>query len=247
MTTTLQTTTIHASVGAGGTNEADDVRVVQDLLNRAADASLDVDGDCGPKTKAAIADYQKSFLRRPDGRVDPDGQTLRRLVDQAQTAGSKSSQPVAQAGPSTPTGGPTSGTRLQPITSARGWYAYSSSDRQFGTQAMITVLLDVAARLHRAGLEYGVGDISFERGGAMSPHKTHTAGQHADLRPIRTDGAHRPTSVGDPTYSRENTRVLVEALRANSAVTQILFSDEAHIEGVKNYAGHHNHLHIRVR
>jgi hypothetical protein len=247
MTASLRQTTIHAPVGAGGTNESGDVRVVQDLLNRAADAGLAVDGECGPLTTTAITDYQKRFLRRADGRVDPDGQTLRRLVDDAQSGDSKGNQPVAQGGATEPAGGPVTGTRLIALTQARGWYSYSQPERQFGTQAMVDVLLDVAARLHRAGLEYGVGDMSFEQGGAITPHKTHTAGKNADLRPIRTDNAHGPTSVGDPSYSRDSTRVLVEALRANSAVNQILFSDEPNIEGVKNFAGHHNHLHIRVR
>jgi peptidoglycan hydrolase-like protein with peptidoglycan-binding domain len=247
MTQTLQSTTIRASVGARGTNEDGDVRVVQDLLNRATDAGLSVDGDCGQLTTAAITDFQKGFLKRPDGRVDPDGQTLRRLVDRARSGESKGSRPVSEGGPSERPAGPTTGTRLQPITPAKGWYAYSSADRQFGAQTMVSVLLDVAASLHRAGLEYGVGDISYERGGTIQPHRTHTAGLHADLRPIRQDGAHAPTSVGDPTYSRESTRVLVEALRAQGAVTQILFSDEGKLDGVKNYAGHHNHLHIRVR
>lgn len=153
---------------------------------------------------------------------------------------------MAQGGPSTPTGGPTSGTRLVALTPAQGWYSYSTTAKQYGTQTMISVLLDVAARMHKAGLEYAVGDVSFEQGGAMPPHKTHTAGLHADLRPVRSDGSRGPTSIGDATYSRENTRVLVEALRANGAVDQVLFNDRE-IEGVAYYAGHHNHLHIRVR
>lgn len=58
MTVTLQRASINASVGARGTNEDGDVRVVQDLLNRAADAGLSVDGDCGPRTTAAITSFQ---------------------------------------------------------------------------------------------------------------------------------------------------------------------------------------------
>lgn len=246
MTVTLQRTSINASVGAGGTNQDGDVRVVQDLLNRAASAGLAVDGDCGPRTRTAITGYQKGFLPRPDGRVDPGGQTLRRLVAASEQPDSPGTKRAAQGGPSTPTGGPTTGTRLQALTPAQGWYSYGTPAKQFGTQTMVSVLLDVAARLHRAGLEYGVGDISLERGGAMPPHKTHTAGLHADLRPIRTDGSRGPTAIGDPKYSRENTRALVEALRASSSVNQVLFNDKE-IEGTSYYAGHHNHLHIRVR
>ena len=111
---------------------------------------------------------------------------------------------------------------------------------------MIQILLDVAATLHRAGLQYGVGDISFAQGGLMKPHASHQKGRNADLRPIRKDGSHGPTSIGDPTYSLESTSVLVRALQANSSVTQILFND-AEIPGVRTWAGHHNHLHIQVR
>jgi hypothetical protein len=246
-TTARQRTEIRASVGAGGTNEVVDVRIVQDLLNRASSAGLSVDGVCGSQTTTAIKDFQKPFLRTPDGRVDPAGQTLRRLIEYADAGRGTGGNRVAERGSSVPAGGPTTGTRLQPLTKVRGSYTYSSADRQYGSSAMIQLLLEVAAQLHRAGLVYGIGDISFEQGGTMNPHKTHTTGQHADLRPIRNDGAQAPTSVGDPTYSREGTRVLVEALLGNAAVNQILFSDEPNIRGVKNYAGHHNHLHIRVR
>lgn len=233
---------IDASVGAGGTNTPADVRVVQDLLNRAAKAQLSVDGDCGPQTRAAILDYQSTFLKNPDGRVDPDGQTLRRLVDAARTKdGKPTSDPAAASGPR-------DGLRLQQLGGGQhgGWYSYSSTERQYGTDEMIRVLLDVAGVLHRAGLQYGIGDISLAQGGEMHPHKTHQTGRNADLRPVRNDSSRGPTSIGDPTYSRENTGVLVRALQANSSVTQILFND-SEISGVRYWAGHHNHLHIQVR
>lgn len=239
--------TIGASVGAGGTNHAPDVRVVQDLLNRAAQSGLAVDGDCGSQTRAAIVEFQKGFLTRPDGLVEPGGQTLRRLAAGAKDTGGHGDRPASQGGSSTPTGGPTTGTRLQALGGAsRGWYAYSSADRQHGTDTLCRTLLDVAAALHRAGLEYGIGDLSLAQGGAMPPHKTHTAGRHADLRPLRRDGSRGPTSIGDPSYGRDATRTLVEALRASSEITQILFND-TEIAGVKSWPGHHNHLHIQVR
>jgi hypothetical protein len=241
--------TIRAAVGSGGTNAADDVRVVQDLLNRAAGAGLDVDGDCGSLTVQAITGYQKQFTSRPDGRVDPEGQTLRRLradAAQGRTAQGQPERAPAQGAPAAPSGGPAAGTRLQALGSGKGFYSYSKPDRQFATDALLAVLRDTGSVLARAGLEYGIGDLSFEQGGAISPHKTHTSGRHADLRPIRNDGAHSPTSIGDPTYSRDSTRVLVEALRAQPAVTQILFND-AEIPGVKHWPAHDNHLHIQVR
>jgi hypothetical protein len=240
---------INGSVGAGGENVAGDVRTVQDLLNRAAGAGLEVDGVCGSLTTGAISDFQKGFTGRPDGRVDPDGLTLRKLntaVADGRTPTGHPERPPAQGAPAAPGGGPTSGTRLTALGNGKGFYSYSKPDRQFGTDALLAVLRDVGVRLATSGLEYGVGDLSFEQGGAISPHKTHTSGHHADLRPIRTDKNHAPTAVGDPTYDRDATRALVESLQAQSAVTQILFND-SDIPGVKHWPAHDNHLHIQVR
>lgn len=240
---------INGSVGPGAENRADDVRVVQDLLNRTAGTGLDVDGDCGPRTVGAITDYQKSFLRRPDGRVDPEGLTLRKLRD-AVAAGRDSTgrpeRPPAQGGPAAPGGGAATGTRLQPLGTGKGTYSYSKPERQFGSEPLLAALRDVGGRLARAGLEYGIGDLSFEQGGAISPHKTHTSGHHADLRPLRTDGSHGPTSIGDPAYSRDATRSLVEALLAQPSVNQVLFND-SEIPSVKHWPAHDNHLHIQVK
>lgn len=239
---------INGPVGAGGMNGADDVRVVQDLLNRGSSAGLDVDGDCGPLTVDAITGYQKGFVRRPDGRVDPEGLTLRKLraAVEGRTSSGPGERPPSQGAPASPGGGPSTGTRLQPLGSAKGLYSYARPDRQFGSEGLLATLRDTGARLARAGLEYGIGDLSFEQGGSISPHKTHTSGRHADLRPIRLDGSHGPTSIGDPSYSRDSTRVLVEALQAQSSVTQILFNDRE-IPGVKPWPSHDNHLHIQVR
>lgn len=74
------------SVGRGGTNLRPDVTTVQRLLNSAMRSlpgfhPLAVDGLSGPKTIAAIERYQREVVRmmRPDGRVDPNGQTIRLL------------------------------------------------------------------------------------------------------------------------------------------------------------------------
>jgi hypothetical protein len=54
-----------------------------------------------------------------------------------------------------------------------------------------------------------------------------------------------PTSIGEPTYSRDGTRALVEALLAESSVRRILFNDPE-IDGVRSSPGHHNHLHVQL-
>lgn len=80
--------TIAGSVGDGGRNNPPDIRVVQEMLNRARPgwggpaSPLTADGVCGPVTRAAIRRFQQVQLGtyfNADGRVDPGGMTLRRL------------------------------------------------------------------------------------------------------------------------------------------------------------------------
>jgi len=75
---------ISASVGARGVNRKPDVTIVQQLLVAAGMNPGAVDGYCGPKTKAAILGFQHTFLKHPDGVVDPGGRTLARLNEAAE-------------------------------------------------------------------------------------------------------------------------------------------------------------------
>ncbi len=79
---------ITASVGRmGGVNHAPDVKVVQELLNQVPATSggpgtkLQVTGTCGTNTIDAIQRFQlHNFgFSMADGRVDPDGPTLKKL------------------------------------------------------------------------------------------------------------------------------------------------------------------------
>lgn len=72
---------IAKAVGVGATNRPHDVTQVQALLNhyvtRLEIPPLDVDGECGHKTKAAIVAFQDDVvgMDTPDGRIDPGGRT----------------------------------------------------------------------------------------------------------------------------------------------------------------------------
>lgn len=72
---------IGASVGAGGVNNAADVREIQALLNARAGAGLSVDGACGPATIAAIRAFQAGLPDLPaaDGLISPPGPTYAAL------------------------------------------------------------------------------------------------------------------------------------------------------------------------
>ncbi|WP_412063485.1 M23 family metallopeptidase [Rubrivirga sp. IMCC45206] len=79
--------TLSSSVGAGGANQKADVTALQKALQRASDLTLDprvhpgpADGASGDGTEGAIARFQSRLgYARPDARIDPGGNTLRRL------------------------------------------------------------------------------------------------------------------------------------------------------------------------
>jgi putative chitinase len=77
---------ISSSVGRNGSNKHDDVKTVQILINMSIGklvplAPLEADGGIGSKTITAIEEYQRRVLSmpQPDGRVDPNGTTLKKL------------------------------------------------------------------------------------------------------------------------------------------------------------------------
>lgn len=82
--------TIKNSVGNGGTNRPLDVKLVQAAINLAQsgdfvlDRDLSIDGRIGNKTITTIKTFQKYIvgLASADGRVDPNGKTLKTLKQQ---------------------------------------------------------------------------------------------------------------------------------------------------------------------
>ena len=81
--------TILASVGRGALNRSEDVRLVQELLNRhirPPQPALVVNGVVDSRLLAALEAFQRHVLQmhRPDGRVDPGSQTFAALTSQAE-------------------------------------------------------------------------------------------------------------------------------------------------------------------
>src|SRR5262249_47851761 len=137
---------------------------------------------------------------------------------------------------------------LLPQACGFGYYSYEPLNRQYGTAATISALHEVALAFssRMPGAEIGIGDISFAQGGLMNPHHSHQHGTDVDIRPFRKDGAQQPVTITDPQYNRETTRLLVQALLAHRNVKGILFND-GEIPGVQFFAGHHNHLHVKMK
>lgn len=81
---------MQGSVGVNGANHRDDNLLVQALLNVvapvvASKVKLKQDGIVGPKTIAAIRAFQSQTFGSADGRIDPLGKSILRLVDLAGT------------------------------------------------------------------------------------------------------------------------------------------------------------------
>lgn len=137
---------------------------------------------------------------------------------------------------------------LLPQISGYGYYSYSSSDRQYGTRRTVDTLVDVSRKWmrDRPTVPIGIGDMSFEHGAPMPPHHTHHDGKEADIRPLRKDRRMLPINIHDPHYDHDATVDLVALLFANPNVWRILFNDSK-IKGVIHWAGHDNHLHIKMK
>jgi hypothetical protein len=74
---------LHGSVGLGGRNWKFDVKRVQQMLATLHMAPGPDDSRCGRLTIQAIERFQQSFMHRPDGRIDVNGPTWRRLEQQS--------------------------------------------------------------------------------------------------------------------------------------------------------------------
>ncbi len=218
------------SVGMGGKNNASDILAIQNLLNKWINPKIIANGVCNSTlddpTVKAIKSFQSKFTSSPDGRVDPGGGTLKRL----------NSEPFVQL------------TQM----SGLGYYSYGSdfSNRQWGTPNTIQALKDIAQqfKLNNPTAQIGIGDISFQFGGQMSPHSTHKEGLHVDLRPVRTDNMMTPVSITDAQYDAAKTKILIELFLSHKNVKNILFNDPAltPLARVSYYSGHHNHFHVTM-
>lgn len=119
--------TILQSVGRGGANLPADVTTIQQLINANLPSSLsplDVDGQCGPDTIAAIEAIQSGSLNMnpPDGRVDPGGRTFQFLIagNSPSTSSSSTTSTGTTSGSTTSTGSQIAwGARVSPAFKAK--------------------------------------------------------------------------------------------------------------------------------
>lgn len=223
---------LNGSVGRGGKNDHADVLLVQKKLNKNLHIlgmviPVPEDGNLDAGTQEAIIAFQRIAGRssNPDGRVDPQGRTWAMLT------GAQAITPAFVALPG----------------ESGDYYIYTQMTKVYGTPATILSIKSLAAKVKAAlNVRIAVGDISFQNGGHMAPHDSHTRGIDVDIRPLRNDGVEGRVAYQETTYSQENTRRVVELVTEDTNLKSILFNDPK-ITGVKKWAGHDNHLHIRFK
>jgi murein DD-endopeptidase MepM/ murein hydrolase activator NlpD len=139
---------ISSSVGRRGTNRRADVERLQLALTEAAALTLDPrlhpgppDGLSGDGTEGAVSRLQRRIgIRNPDGRVDPNGYTARRLSALLAIGAADMSFPFAQSS-AHPYHGPGSGMRAFGAWRSGGKRAHAGVDLYFPD---LTPVLSVA-------------------------------------------------------------------------------------------------------
>jgi len=219
-------------------NSSEYIRWIQQSLNRIRGSGLDVDGIIGTYTSSAIRSFQRSRGLTVDGIVGP-------ITEAALVRAGAGSPPGASTGTPSTSGG--INTALP--ASGAGFYSYTSASKRYGLAKTIQAIQAVGAvwqRAHPGGPRLGIGDISLQGGGYMSPHSSHQKGIDVDIRPVTNNGRDEPTTIYSSNYSRALTQELVNRLRSNGVATvySILFNDRQ-VTGVSPWEGHDNHLHVR--
>lgn len=214
------------------------VRWVQQSLNQVQGSGLVVDGIKGPKTTAAVKQFQQRRGLTVDGIVGP--------ITEAALVSAGAPRP-----PQTGTGTPSSAGKVnaQLPASGTGFYSYAPASRRYGIPETIRALQQVSAAWAAArpsGPRIGFGDISLQGGGPISGHASHQKGVDVDVRLMRNDGREEPTVYQSANYSRQLTQQLIDLIRANGVLhVQYIFFNDPQARGVQPWPNHDNHLHVR--
>ena len=135
---------------------------------------------------------------------------------------------------------------IQLPAAGQGFYSYTTPGKRWGHARLIYAIQRAGARAADEGLaRIGAGDVSLENGGRFPPHVSHRVGVDVDVRPLRTDRAEAPMTVGWPGYDRGATWRAIDLLRAEVPTRVVFFNDRA-IPGTTPLSGHSNHFHLRA-
>jgi len=237
---------LSASVGKGGVNHPDDVKVVQERLSELGFSWVSVDGNVGPITIRAIRLFQaikngdqKVDVPHNDGKVDVGGDTHKWL----EAANAPHWQVL-------PAGAPELGYVNIEVTDP-------ADDHDYGTDWLAAFIAAAGAHYrdnYRAtnptAAVITVNDASKPQGGDTPDHAGHETGLSCDLRLPRTDGtAPAGTTYQTANYDRNAARAVVNAFRAQPLFALAYFNDPTLIaEGLcAQQAGHDNHIHVQMK
>jgi len=158
---------------------------------------------------------------------------------------------------------------LQMPDSGTGYYGYFPRQYRWGTSEMVYGLINAANARHNVSSslpDVGIGDISTSSGqlfpagsgsstcagGVKRRHCSHTAGRHADIRPLAKGTYQGSLTIFDSRYSRYRTRAWINNYMMGQwggNLNQVLFNDQTLINEigiVRPANGHDNHMHIRL-
>lgn len=242
------------SVGARGRNLAVDVMALREHLVSLGYTWAAGPSTVGPKLTAAIRLFQSivhgidvvGASSRIDGRVDPDGNTLRWL-------NAANAPRWVRMTPSAPGLWNHDATQLHDL-------------HDFGTSWLDTFLVGAGAEYQlwrteadrQRSAQPGAGtkppapltvnDASLPEGGNTPAHVGHETGLVADLRLPNRDGSAGGISVFTPTYDRDAMRAQLQALRSQPNFDVAFLNDKVLIsEGLcRPLGGHDDHVHVEI-
>jgi len=235
---------LSGSVGIGGVNKPEDVRVVKKRLH---DLGYNWVGDrnsasMNTGTVQAIKLFQSIIAGRStvagDGRVDVGGPTHGWL--QADNAPHWVAMP-----PSAPTIGFFNFERDRHI----------DDEHDFGTDWLEKTILAIAKDFqanHRItnpkAAPFTINNVSLPHGGDTPDHAGHETGLMCDVLLPRTDGKSGGIFWSDSNYDRPAAHALLKSIRKQKLVRAVFFNDERLIDqGLCTYStGHDHHIHFEI-
>lgn len=132
--------------------------------------------------------------------------------------------------------------------SGTGYECYGPVEKRFARSKTVEAIVYIAimwSKQYPDGPRIGVGNLSYQGGGPMPPHKSHQKGVDVDFAPIASTNEEIPLTWRSPKYSSDRTQQLVDFIRDNPvAKVRTIFFNDPEVTGVEPWSGHDNHLHV---
>lgn len=229
------------SVGRGGVNNSQDVRLVKQRLSQLGYTWVDATDRIDTGTIQAIQLFQSIIVGRStvlgDGRVDVGGLTHRWL--QAINAPQWRIMPKSE---------PTQGF----INFELGDI---SDQHDFGTQWLADTILAAAQDYQQTyrnsnstSTPLVINNVSLPFGGNTPIHAGHETGLMCDVLLPRKDGNFGGITFRNALYDQNATRAILRSIRKQKLVRAVFFNDPKLIkEGLCSFVkGHDNHVHFEI-